>query len=447
MPAVLVEMEGERRIDTIRLIESEIVLGREDSAADLVFSHPRVSRQHARLEHTPEGHVLTDLASSNGTRLNGETLTRPTLLEPGDCIELGDAITLQYETRPGLPVWLGAGAAGLALVVLAGVLLWPESDPVWERATELARDGVAAHGLGDADAAKRNLDAAFEALYHQGRLDDVPRLRAREEGLRRLGASLGPDVDLVRTYERVVDDVRRQRVRLAQRQASARGPCRLEGISRADLDACVRERAELVLFELWQDPSKIPESFYEAVREQLLLLATERRDWVEQSLERGQPLQEMMSARLLESKVPPVLRYLAMIESGYRPAVPSRAGARGLWQFMPSTARAYGLRIGDGVDERTDPQKSTRAAARYLNHLAFEFGDDAMLLAIASYNKGENGVRRALKKLDDPRTDRSYWTLVEHNLLPKETQEYVPRLIAAAVLGEAGLPPRHVIQD
>jgi membrane-bound lytic murein transglycosylase D len=101
--------------------------------------------------------------------------------------------------------------------------------------------------------------------------------------------------------------------------------------------------------------------------------------------------------------------------------------------------------VAGKVDERTDPDKSTRAAARYLRDLAFEFGGDALLLAIASYNKGENGIRRALKKLDDPRTDRSYWTLVERKLLPKETEDYVPRLVAAAIMGEAGVPPPSVL--
>ena len=116
-----------------------------------------------------------------------------------------------------------------------------------------------------------------------------------------------------------------------------------------------------------------------------------------------------------------------------------------MWQFMPATARGYGLRVDAEVDERTDPEKATRAAAHYLRDLAFEFGGDALLLAIASYNKGENGIRRALKKLDDPRTERSYWTLVQRDLLPQETRDYVPRLIAAAALGEGGLPSRDVV--
>ena len=82
---------------------------------------------------------------------------------------------------------------------------------------------------------------------------------------------------------------------------------------------------------------------------------------------------------------------------------------------------------------------------RYYRATAFEFGGDALLLALASYNRGENGVRRALKKLDDPFSDRSYWRLVEEGLLPEETALYVARFVAAAVAGEAGLPSRRTL--
>ena len=78
--------------------------------------------------------------------------------------------------------------------------------------------------------------------------------------------------------------------------------------------------------------------------------------------------------------------------------------------------------------------------AAYLRALTFEFGGDALLLALASYNRGENGVRRALKRLDDPFSERSYWRLVDRGLLPEETRAYVPRFMAAAVAGEGGLP-------
>jgi membrane-bound lytic murein transglycosylase D len=107
---------------------------------------------------------------------------------------------------------------------------------------------------------------------------------------------------------------------------------------------------------------------------------------------------------------------------------------------MPATARDYDLRVGGGVDERKDPLLSTRAAATYLQHLVFEFGSDSLVLALAGYNYGQNRVRWALKQLEDPFSDRSYWRLVERGLLPAETAAYVARFTAAAVAGEAGLP-------
>lgn len=449
MRAVLVQVEGGQRVGAVQRLEDDVILGREPASADLVFPQPRVSARHARIERSADGHVLSDLGSSNGTRLNGEPLTAPVTLEPGDCIELGDAVTLYYETRARVGLWLGAAALVLIAGGVATALLlggqW-RTDPALEEAANLAREGLAAYEAGRPGDAKRSLNGAYDKLLSAGHLDDLPRLHRRDDGMRRLGALIGSSRDLASLYREALEESRSLRVRAATSVPRPRGPCRLEAISRADLAVCVRERAEEVLFDLWQEPQEVPEDFYVAVQEQLELLMERRRSWVERALERGRPMRDMMAAALVEAKVPAMLRYLAMIESGYETGIRSKAGARGMWQFMPRTARAYGLRVEEGIDERTDPEKSTRAAARYLRDLAFEFGGDALLLAIASYNKGENGIRRALKKLDDPRKDRSYWSLVENDLLPKETQEYVPRLVAAAVLGEAGLPPAYLFE-
>jgi membrane-bound lytic murein transglycosylase D len=153
----------------------------------------------------------------------------------------------------------------------------------------------------------------------------------------------------------------------------------------------------------------------------------------------------MMSAELKRAYMPPMLHYLACIESGYRTDARSKAGAFGLWQFMPGTARDYGLRVGGADDERGDPKRSTTAAARYLRSLAFEFGGESLMLVLASYNRGENAVRKALKRLEDPYSDRSYWVLVKAGYLPDETADYVARYVAAAVAGEAGIPSQSVL--
>ncbi len=93
-----------------------------------------------------------------------------------------------------------------------------------------------------------------------------------------------------------------------------------------------------------------------------------------------------------------------------------------MWQFMPATARRFGLTVKGGVDQRNDWEKATVAAAEYLRDLAFDFGGNALLLSLAGYNRGEAGVRRSFRKLENPFEDRSYWRLSENNLLPKETR-------------------------
>ena len=447
----LVRIEGDRRLGSHRLPDSEsggeAVLGR-DASADIVVDDRRVSRRHALIAPYEEQHSIQDLESGNGTTVNGHSITTPVLLTPGDEIQVGDTRYVYEEGGAGLalPSWL-VPAAATALVV-AGLAagfwaFWP--DGAMGDARALAVEAIEASRAGRTREAKRSLNAAVNVLLNAGELDDVAPKDTRRIGIERIQAELDVSVDLLALYEQAVDGARADVQREAPMSAPRRGPCRTDRVVERDLALCIRERAEKVLVDLWQDPREIPEAFYDAVEAQFRLVLTVRRDWVESSLARGRELRSMMDKELEDAKMPRMLRYLSMIESGYQPKIRSKAGARGLWQFMPRTGRAYGLAVNDKLDERTDPRKSTRAAARYLRDLAFEFGGDALLLAIASYNKGENGIRRALKKLDDPRTDRSYWALVQRDLLPQETQDYVPRLVAAAIMGEAGVPPESVL--
>ena len=127
---------------------------------------------------------------------------------------------------------------------------------------------------------------------------------------------------------------------------------------------------------------------------------------------------------MAEEGVPLELRHLSMIESGLKPTAVSWASAVGLWQFIPGTGREYGLQINWWVDERRDPVKATRAAARYLANLYKEMGD--WHLALASYNCGPGRVRSAIAKAGS----RDYWKV--RQFLPRETQQYVPLFIAAS---------------
>jgi soluble lytic murein transglycosylase-like protein len=138
-------------------------------------------------------------------------------------------------------------------------------------------------------------------------------------------------------------------------------------------------------------------------------------------------------------ELPEVMGYVAWTESRFNPVARNPSGARGMWQMMPITARSFGLRVDGQVDDRTDVNKQTRAAARHLANLLAEFGEDAFMLAMASYNRGENGVRRVLHKIAQTpggfkKQNRDFWHLYRMKLLPTETMEYVPKILAAAVV-------------
>src|SRR5687768_8134496 len=127
--------------------------------------------------------------------------------------------------------------------------------------------------------------------------------------------------------------------------------------------------------------------------------------------------------------LPEELAYTAMIESGYNPNAVSHAGAKGMWQFMAPTARRYGLRVDQWIDERLDPEKSTVAAASYLRDLHALFG--SWPLAQAAYNAGEVKVARAIRVTGS----NDFWTLARTNHLRRETKEFVPQIHAATVIG------------
>jgi soluble lytic murein transglycosylase-like protein len=137
--------------------------------------------------------------------------------------------------------------------------------------------------------------------------------------------------------------------------------------------------------------------------------------------------------------LPEEMAYVAWTESQFDPLAESSAGARGMWQMTASTAQALGLTVEDEVDERTDVTRQTRAAARHLANLLAEFGEDSFMLAMAAYNRGESGVRRALHDVAREvggfrKEKRDFWHLYRVKKLPPETREYVPKILAAAIV-------------
>ena len=155
-----------------------------------------------------------------------------------------------------------------------------------------------------------------------------------------------------------------------------------------------------------------------------------RRDVVNLWVGRSGRYLGMIREVLRNRGLPEELAYTAMIESGFNPLAVSRAGAKGMWQFMAGTARRYGLRVDQWIDERLDPEKSTVAAASYLKDLHTMFGSWA--LAQAAYNAGEVKVTRAIRATGSS----DFWTLAKTKHLRNETKDFVPAIHAATLIAE-----------
>lgn len=168
-------------------------------------------------------------------------------------------------------------------------------------------------------------------------------------------------------------------------------------------------------------------------------------------LERGARYEQMIRARFEAEGLPTDLGYLALIESGYSSDAVSRSYAVGMWQFMRPTGMGYGMRVDGWVDERRDMVKATNAAARHLGHLRARFG--SLYLAAAAYNAGAGKVSRSLGQLqwadtlaadsvmdselvEEVTSDAAFFRLAGTDLLTAETQDYVPKLIAAAIIAK-----------
>jgi membrane-bound lytic murein transglycosylase D len=151
-----------------------------------------------------------------------------------------------------------------------------------------------------------------------------------------------------------------------------------------------------------------------------------KRERTEAMLGRSKMYFPLFDQHLSEGKVPLELKHLAVVESALNPIAVSRAGAVGLWQFMPGTGREYGLAINGLLDERKDPIKATQAAAKYLQRLFATYQDWA--LALAAYNSGPGRVNAAIRR----GASTNYWEISQY--LPAETRNYVPAYIAAAYL-------------
>jgi membrane-bound lytic murein transglycosylase D len=294
----------------------------------------------------------------------------------------------------------------------------PKADPVADLIANAEKEYQAGEGkfrAGDLEAAKRSFDHAVDLLLQSP-------------------AEIRSDERVQHELERVLEDVNRPEMAALQSDNPApqqkAEPAPIDEVNDVTppVDPNVKARAEA---EVKATHSDLPLMLTDQVAGFINYFSTPKgHEILQHALERGGRYREMIEGTLRDQGVPQELIYLAQAESGFHPLALSRVGARGMWQFMSSRARGYGLQHNLWVDERQDPEKSTRAAAHHLKDLYNQFGD--WYLAMAAYNSGPGTVQSAVKRTGYA----DFWELYRRNVLPKETRNYVPIILAVTIMAK-----------
>ena len=287
------------------------------------------------------------------------------------------------------------------------------SDNVADLIARVEKDyqaGLDAFHSGETDAAKQHFDNAFNALLGSN-------------------VDIRSDERLEKEFDRIVEGVDHldlgDLASDSDTQKSEPAPIdETNGIT-PSADANVRAKAQA---EIKSTHSDLPLMMTDQVAGYISYFSNRGRGTFERAFARSGRYHDMMVTILKQEGVPQDLIYLAQAESGFHPLAVSRVGARGIWQFMGSRARGYGLQHSMWVDDRQDPEKSTRAAARHLRDLYAQFGD--WYLAMAAYNSGPGTVQAAVKRTGYA----DFWELYRRNVLPKETRNYVPIILAVTIM-------------
>ncbi|HEX4425052.1 MAG TPA: transglycosylase SLT domain-containing protein [Terriglobales bacterium] len=283
------------------------------------------------------------------------------------------------------------------------------------RVEEEYQAGVENYKAGKTEAAQTNFDHAFDLLL-KSPLDIRTNERLQQEfdhlvaGVDELEHAATPKPDVS-----------------AAEQTTEPAPIDETNEITVPVDPNVKAKAAA---EVKATPSDLPLMLTDPVASYITYFSTRGRGTLEHALARSGRYQEMIQRVLKEEGVPQDLIFLAQAESGFHPLAVSRAGARGIWQFMGSRAKGYGLEKDFWADDRQDPEKSTRAAARHLKDLYAQFGD--WYLAMAAYNSGPGTVQSAVKRTGYA----DFWELYKRNVLPKETRNYVPIIVAMTIMNK-----------
>jgi membrane-bound lytic murein transglycosylase D len=297
----------------------------------------------------------------------------------------------------------------------------PQADPIGDvisRSQRLFERGQQEVALGHLAQAKVLFDQALDSLLE---LPEGARSNAR----------------LKEHFDRLVDRISAYEVRaLAEGDGFSERPTvpasldELLDLSTLDFPAPPPSLREAVESDLKSTAHDIPIPLNPKVLAYVDLFQGRLRDWFQASLQRSEPYVPMIQERLRAEGLPLDLAYVPIVESAFKADALSRAKARGFWQLMRGTAVEQGLKYDWYIDERSNPEKSTAAAVKYLKLLNRMFDGD-WHLALASYNGGPGTVQRAVRR----KGEADFWPLADSKrYLPRETREYVPMVLASMVI-------------
>jgi len=457
-PSVKVKIEQGEALKTDFEFGSNFRIGR-DPKCQVRIDDYALSRAHAEVAFEDGYWCIRDLHSTNGVFLNGARIEHEILSEnskitlgkngpvlllniPGQVLPrpetLATAVLLEglrhyyLKTRAAIASRRAATsrrairrgqrvhARGyLAAIAVISILFVGAAWYAKQKHDELGRQQALAkdifYEMKELELTLAGVERAVQKTGEQESLAEIDRQKARHK-------------ELARKYERFVDEAG------------------LAKIDRAEEERIILRIARL----LGECEVDMPPEFVREVRSYVARWRST--DRLRAALERAEQNEYTMkiTTALVENGLPPQFLYIALQESNFDPSscgpVTRHGIAKGMWQFIPTTAEQYGLRVGplvhyrrhDPRDERHDFEKSTQAAAKYLKTIYDTEAKASGLLVIASYNWGENNVRELIQKMPDNPRARNFWHLLKDHrrAIPQETYDYVFYIISAAVIGE-----------
>jgi len=416
MTEVRLHIQSQEGDKTVLFDGSSMTVGRGESA-QLKIADASLSRLHASLHREGDRLWVLDEDSVNGTFVNAAAVPpRGTRLSDGDVIRLGDTVTIvvrfagRYEQRPAVaqspprrPRAAIVGTVFLGVLFLGGVVV-VATRQFW------SQNGVTTT-VESAPSPQASPSPTETPIYAISRVPSpVATTSLASEQTSRI---LYSEMDKERQYEFLIREARRVTVKIGNREYEFER--KVLDYIKTNVDGYAK-RVGTKGSRLWAEDLNF--IFERAKRNAPFIIASFRKE-----------------------SVPVILGlYIPMIETEYNECLKSLAGAQGLFQFMPDTARGYGVDPSD----RCKIEKMAPAAARYMKDRILEFGNDGMSVAlgIAAYNRSPQSVRRDLQEAIDGRNnERSFWTLLakidERDVwFQRENSKYVPKFFAAAIVGE-----------